>query len=83
MLHFVTPDYLGMSKLRLLEGHIIDNREISVKAKDLVVSEDFAKRYFPNRSAVGQTINLVNAFLQGETTTQSQPSPSSALSRLE
>ena len=65
MLHFVTPAYVNMAKLRVLEGHFIDDREISTRAHDLVVSEDFAQRYFPNGSALGQTVNLVNSFLEG------------------
>ena len=65
MLHFVTPAYVDMARLRVLEGHFIDSREIATKAHDLVVSEDFAKRYFPNGTALGQTVDLVDSFLGG------------------
>lgn len=60
-LHMVTPEYLAISGLRMMEGHFIDEREISVHAHDAVVTEDFATHYFPGTSAVGQVVKLVDA----------------------
>ncbi|SDF42594.1 ABC transporter permease [Terriglobus roseus] len=60
-LHMVTPEYLAMSGLRMMEGHFIDEREISVHAHDAVVTQDFVTHYFPAGNAVGQTFKMVDA----------------------
>lgn len=60
-LHMVTPEYLAMSGLRMMEGHFIDEREISVHAHDAVVTQDFVTHYFPQGNAVGQTFKMVDA----------------------
>lgn len=61
--HMVTPDYLGMSGLAMVEGHFIDDREVSVKAPEAVVSEDFVKRFFPAGNALGQSLRLIDSGL--------------------
>lgn len=60
-LHMVTPDYLAISDLHMMSGHFIDEREVSVRAHDVVVTEDFADHYFPGKNAIGQIVKLVDA----------------------
>jgi len=60
-LHMVTPDYLAISGLQMIEGHFIDEREISVRAHDVVVTQDFVKHFFPDGNAIGQTFKMVDA----------------------
>lgn len=60
-LHMVTPDYLASSGVRMLEGHFIDEREVSVRAHEAVVTQDFADHYFPGKNAVGQVVKLVDS----------------------
>ncbi len=59
-LHLVDPAYIGILNQQMLQGHFIDTREISEKAQDVVVTENFVKRYFPNGNALGQTVHLVD-----------------------
>ena len=42
----------------MLQGHFIDAREVSVQAHEMVVSENFAQRYFPGENAIGRTVHL-------------------------
>jgi predicted permease len=62
-LHMVTPSYLAIAGLPLLQGHFIDEREISVGAHDAVVTEDFVQKYLPGKSPLGQTVRLVRSEL--------------------
>jgi putative ABC transport system permease protein len=57
-LHITTPDFLAMSGLTMLQGHFIDAREVSAQSHDAVVSDNFARRYFPGENAIGKTIHL-------------------------
>ena len=53
----VTPEYFGVLGLPLLEGRLLDERD--VRAEDLeavVVDRAWAKRFFPNESAVGKRL---------------------------
>ena len=53
----VTPEYFGVLGLPLLEGRLLDDRD--VRAEDLeavVVDRAWAKRFFPNESAVGKRL---------------------------
>jgi hypothetical protein len=44
----------------MLQGHFIDARDISEQAHDAVITENFAKHYFPGGNALGQTVRLVD-----------------------
>ncbi|HTW78449.1 MAG TPA: ABC transporter permease [Terracidiphilus sp.] len=59
-LHLVTPAYLDISSQHMLQGHFVDAREVSEQAHDVVVTEDFARRYFPDGNALGQAVHLVD-----------------------
>ena len=53
----VTPEYFGVLGLPLLEGRLLDERDM--RAEDLeavVVDRAWAKRFFPNESAVGKRL---------------------------
>ncbi len=56
--HAVDPAYLAISGRRLLQGHFIDQREVTAAAHEAVVTEDLAKKYFNEHDVLGQTIHL-------------------------
>mgnify|MGYP000904555782 CR=1 FL=1 len=49
----VTPGYLATMGLRLVEGRFFEEADVEAKVPRFVVDEDFAKKFFPGRSAVG------------------------------
>jgi predicted permease len=49
----VSPGYLETLGLTLLEGRFYEELDITAGRPIFVVDESFARRYFPNRSAVG------------------------------
>ncbi len=49
----VTPDYLATMGLRLVEGRFFEEADTEAKVPRFVVDEDFARKFFPGRSAVG------------------------------
>ena len=64
--HMVDPAYASMAGLTVRQGHFIDQREVSTSSPDAVVSEDFAKRFFPDGNVLGQTFRLVDSGLFGK-----------------
>ena len=52
----VTPGYFETMKIRLIEGRFLDERDGAENPRTSVVNEVMARRYFPNRSPLGQTI---------------------------
>ena len=49
----VTPEYLATLRLRLVEGRFFEESDVVAKPEHYVVDEDFARKFFPNRSAIG------------------------------
>ncbi len=49
----VTPGYLDTLGLKLVEGRFFEEGDLAPGRRVFVVDESFAKRYFPNRSALG------------------------------
>lgn len=49
----VTPDYLKTMGLKLVEGRFFEEGDRAPGRQVFVVDESFAKKFFPNRSAVG------------------------------
>ncbi len=49
----VTPGYLQTLGLTLLEGRFYEERDLAPNQHLFVVDQSFAKRFFPNRSAIG------------------------------
>jgi len=57
-LHLTSPEFLALSGRSMLQGHFLDAREISSQSHDAVISENFARRYFPGENPVGRTVHL-------------------------
>jgi len=57
-IHLTDPAFLTMSDRRLLQGHFIDEREVSSQSHDAVITENFAKRYFAGENVIGRTVYL-------------------------
>lgn len=56
--HFTSPAYLQIATRRMLSGHFLDDREIAEGSHDVVVSENFGRRYFNNQNPLNQVIHL-------------------------
>jgi putative ABC transport system permease protein len=52
----VAPGYFETMKVRLLEGRFLDERDAQQAPRTSVINETMARRYFPDRSPIGQTI---------------------------
>ena len=52
----VAPGYFETMKIRLLEGRFLDERDAEVGPRTSVINETMARRYFPNESPIGRTI---------------------------
>ena len=52
----VTPGYFDTMKIRLIEGRFLDERDGADNPRTSVINETMARRYFPDRSPLGQTI---------------------------
>ena len=66
-LHLTGPEFLPLSGRHILQGHFIDQREVSAEAHEAVVTANFVKRYFPGQEAVGQNISLPEFKPDGKT----------------
>ncbi len=49
----VTPEYLKTMGLKLLEGRFYEEADQDPSRRHYVVDESFARKFFPNRSAIG------------------------------
>ena len=49
----VSPEYFGTLKLRLVEGRFLEGSDLAPGKNAVVVDESFAKKFFPNSSALG------------------------------
>jgi putative ABC transport system permease protein len=58
LIHLTDPAYFQMSGRRILQGHFLDEREIADQSHDVVITENFAKRYFSGENALGRVIHL-------------------------
>jgi putative ABC transport system permease protein len=52
----VAPGYFETMKIRLLEGRFLDARDGVDSPRTSVINETMSRRYFPDRSPIGQTI---------------------------
>jgi putative ABC transport system permease protein len=52
----VLPLYFETMKIRLIEGRLLDERDSTDAPRTSVINETMARRYFPDRSPIGQTI---------------------------
>jgi putative ABC transport system permease protein len=65
-LHMTDEGYLAASKAQLAEGHFIDAREVLAQARDVVVSQNFVKRYFNGEHVIGRVIHLPDLMARGD-----------------
>jgi putative ABC transport system permease protein len=52
----VAPEYFETMRIRLLEGRFLDDRDGQQTARTSVINETMRRRYFPDRSPIGQII---------------------------
>ncbi len=52
----VAPGYFETMKIALLQGRFLDERDSDTAARTSVINETMARRYFPDRSPLGQII---------------------------
>ena len=52
----VAPRYFETMKIRLIEGRFLDDRDAQQTARTSVINETMRRRYFPDRSPIGQII---------------------------
>ena len=52
----VAPDYFETMKIRLIEGRYLGARDVQQAPRASVINETMARRYFPDRSPLGQII---------------------------
>jgi predicted permease len=55
-LNGVSPGYFATLGIRILEGRGLEESDASSKPQRIVVNRGFARRFFPNESALGKTI---------------------------
>jgi predicted permease len=57
--HHVTPGYLSTLGIRLLAGRDVSLDDVATGPRAILVSEKFAKRAWPNESAVGKQLRSI------------------------
>ena len=59
-IHVITQDYFRAMKIPVKEGrHFTDRDDVNSRGA-IIVTEAFNRRYFPDRSAIGQVVNMVH-----------------------
>ncbi|HSZ17114.1 MAG TPA: ABC transporter permease [Terracidiphilus sp.] len=56
--HLTDPAFLAASGRKMLQGHFIDPREVSAQSHEVVITENFAKRYFAGENVIGRSVRL-------------------------
>ena len=57
-IHLTDPEYLSISTRKIVQGHFLDAREIAEQSHEIVINENFAKRYFNGENVLGRAIHL-------------------------
>jgi putative ABC transport system permease protein len=52
----VAPGYFETMKIALLDGRYLDERDVETRPRTSVINQTMARRYFPDRSPIGQII---------------------------
>jgi putative ABC transport system permease protein len=52
----ISPDYFRALGIQLIEGRFFDSRDIKGAAEVAIVDESFARRHFPDQSAIGKRV---------------------------
>ena len=58
IVHFTSPAYLSIATRTMHAGHFLDDREMAEGSHDVVVTENFARRYFHGENALDRVIHL-------------------------
>lgn len=58
LIHLTDPEYLPIASRRMIQGHFLDAREIADQSHEMVVTENFAKRYFNGENVLGRIVRL-------------------------
>jgi putative ABC transport system permease protein len=58
IVHFTSPSYLSIATRTMHAGHFLDDREIAEGSHDVVVTENFARRYFNGENALDRVVHL-------------------------
>ena len=66
LIHLSDPGYLAGSDKQMVEGHFLDEREVLDQAHEIVVSQNFVKRFLNGESAIGRVIHLPDFMPDGE-----------------
>src|SRR6185295_19100451 len=74
---FVTPGYFRALGVELVRGRLFDDHDDQHAPQALVVSESFARQFFPGEDAIGRRIALVSRGRNGAGPLQ--PAPASWL----
>ena len=57
-MRFITPDYFTTMSIPLLKGRDFNAFDTSSAPAAILVSESFAKKYWPNEEALGKVVNI-------------------------
>jgi len=57
-IHPTDPEFFIASGRRLLQGHFLDAREISAQSHEVVITQNFATRYFSGENVIGRTVRI-------------------------
>jgi putative ABC transport system permease protein len=57
-IHLTDPVFLLMSGRKMLQGHFLDSREVAAASHEVVITQNFAQRYFAGENSIGRTIQL-------------------------
>ena len=57
--NIVTPDYFRVMGIALVRGRLFNAHDTESSAPVVVVSDDYARKYFPSTEALGQRINVI------------------------
>lgn len=66
LVHLTDPGYLAGSDKHMVEGHFLDEREVLTGAHEIVVSQNFVKKFFNSGQVIGRTIHLPDFLPDGE-----------------
>ena len=58
LIHLTDPEYLPAAGRKILQGHFLDAREVADQSHDMVITENFAKRYFNGENVLGRIVRL-------------------------
>ncbi|HEX3435137.1 MAG TPA: ABC transporter permease [Pseudacidobacterium sp.] len=58
IIHLTDPAFFQMSGRKVLQGHLLDSREVAEQSHEIVVTQNFTKRYFNGENALGRIVHM-------------------------